>query len=367
MITKPTFQEMLRRTWNQVSESTGLNNDSESGFAANILKVFCQELMNLWDELEFTESQGLLSSATGANLDKLGQFFGVIRKSAVASSTLGSNLSVVFTNNGVGTTTIPGNTRVWSSSNPSISYYTVASISINPGQQGYVDVRAAAPGEAYNVGAGQLDSNDVGISSVTVTNILPITTGSDLETDDNYRTRIQQQIYRREGSNLIAVRAALLEVPGVRDVQVHNLARGTGTLDVLIYGYDREVPDTVIQECQRVLDENVAAGVSSIAKAPIVIYVDVDVKATIKPSASMATVKPLVSAAIRGYLDNLPIEDGSGNGSLVYSELAARVQEATSDIISTDVRMTINDLPALKSNQAANPGERFVSRTVSVS
>ena len=366
-ISKPTFQEMLRRSWAQVSQQTGLNNDSESGFAANILRVFCQELTELWDELEFIESQGLLSSATGANLDKVGQFYGVVRRAAVASSTLGGPLSVLFTNNGGGTVTIPANTRVWSSSDTSISYYTVFPVNIAPGDQGYVDVRAAAPGESYNIGAGKIDSSNVGISSISVTNELPITTGSDLETDANYRVRIQQEIYRREGSNLIAIRASLLEVPGVRDAQILNLARGTGTLDVLIYGFDRVVPDAVIQECQRVLDENVAAGVSAVAKAPIVKFVDVDVRVVIKPSGVLSNVKSLISSVVRGYLDNLSIEDSSGNGTIVFQELAARVQESSPDIVDSDVRMTVDNLPSLKTNQLANPGERFVSRIISVS
>jgi uncharacterized phage protein gp47/JayE len=367
MITRPTFDEMLRRTWNKVSAQTGLTNDSESGFAANILRVFCQELTDLWDELEFIESQGLLSSATGTNLDKIGQFFGVARRAAVASSTVGGALSVVFTNNRLVSVTVPIHTRVWPSSDPSISYYTAFQIVIQPGSREYVDVVAAAPGEYYNIGAGRIDSHDVGLLDLSVTNELPITTGSDLESDANYRVRIQQEIYRKEGANLTAIRSYLLDVPGVRDVQILNLARGTGTLDVLIYGYDRVVPDSVIQECQRVLDENTAAGISAIAKAPVVKFVDVTVKLVVKPGAAVSSVKSMVSAAVRGYLDNLPIEDSSGNGSIIYSELAARVQEASSDIVDSDVSMTIDGLPSLKANQLLDPGERFVSRVINVS
>jgi len=366
-VTKPTFQEMLRRCWTQVSTQCGLTNDSESGFAANILRVFCQELLNLWDELEYIDTQGLLSSATGSSLDKIGEFFGVVRKTATASSTIGTSQSVIFTNNGSTTVTIPANTRIWSSSDSSISYYTSFPTTVSAGDQVYVDVKAAAPGEYYNVGANQLDSHNIGISSVTVTNELPITTGSDLETDANYRVRIQDEIYRKEGPNLTSIRTQLLEVSGVRDVQILNLARGTGTLDVLIYGYDRIVPDSVISACQTVLDSAVAAGISAIAKGPIVKYVDVDVKLTIKSSATLSAVKTGVSATVRGLLDNLPIETGSGNGTLVYSELAARVQESSTDIIDSTVSITIDDLPTLKTNQTCNQGERFVSRIISIS
>jgi uncharacterized phage protein gp47/JayE len=365
-VTTPTFQQMLSRAWNTVSAKTGLSNDSESGFAINILRIFCQELMLLWEELAFLDTQSSISSATGANLDSIGEFFGVIRSSAVTASTLGSSYSVNFTNNGASVVTVPINTRVWVSSNPSISYYTVSNATIPPGQVVFVDVKAASPGSAFNVGANQIDSSSVGLASVTVTNNLPITSGADLESDDNFRVRIQQQIYVREGNNLTALRNAVMSVPGIRDVQISNLARGTGTVDVMLYGYDTTLSDATVARCQQVLDDTVAGGISAIAKAPTLSYVDVSVQVILVPNGNMANVVNAISAMVRGYIDNLPIENGTGQGTLVYSELAARVQQASSDINSTTVSLTIDNVPALKSNQSAAVGSRFVSRAITV-
>ncbi len=350
----------------RVSEATGLTATGESSFFGSILKVFSAEISILYDELIFAESQSHLSTAVGNALNSIGEFYGVIRKPVVASSTVGGPYSVVFTNNTGSTVSVPARTRIWSSANPQLAYTVVFATSIAAGQQGYVDVQAVAPGEFYNTGANQLDTTNLGISNVTVTKELPISTGSDLESDANYRVRIQQEIYRKEGANLTAIRSYLLEVPGVRDVQINNLARGTGTFDALIYGYDRVVPQAVINACQAVLDLNVSAGVSALAKAPVVKYIDVSVKLKIKPSAVFANVQAVVISSVRSYLDNLEIEKGNGNGTIYYQELASRVQESTSDIIDSSVTMIIDGVPALRSNQTTESGSRFVSRVISV-
>lgn len=366
MIAKPQREELLQRAWERVSQATGLTNNSESGVAYNILAAFTAEISNLWDQLETAETQSNLSTATGAALDNIGAFFGVTRRKSTKASTVGTTATVKFTNNGLTSVTIPSNTRVWPTNSVDRAYFTVENLIIGAGEQGYVNVRAAYNGSYYNVGANTLVNHNLNLPNVTVTNELPIMTGRDEETDENYRARISREILRKEGANLTAVRDALLEIPGVRDVLPLNLARGTGTLDVIIYGYERDVPSTVISECQRVLDEEVAAGISAIARAPVTRPVDVTVQLSIKPSAIFAQVRAAVSEAIRGYLDNLPVEDGTGEGTLVFNELAARIQESHPDIIDSTVSLTINNIPALRSNQTLGIGERFISRVIAI-
>lgn len=366
MISKPTYDELYNRMWNRVSQATGLTNNTESGIASNILKVFVQEMLGLWDELEAVDSSGNLSTAYGSYLDNIGNFFGVARLTASAASTLGNASSVRFTNNSMSAVTVPNGTRVWPSSNPRLAYSTVFSVTVQPGAYALVDIIANGLGTDYNVGSGVIDSSSLGLQTVTVTNDLPITTGTDLESDENYRARIKEELYRREGPNTQALHAALLQVPGVRDVLIMNLYRGTGTVDILIYGYDREVPQSVINDCQTVLDLTVAAGVSAIAKAPKSIYVDVEIKLKLKATTSL-NVNNLVSASVRGYIDNLPIEDGTGNSLLVYNELLARIQQSSTDIIDSNIVLTVDNLPALRTNQSLNIGERFISRAINIS
>jgi len=365
-LTKPSFNSMLNRAWNKVSQATGLTASSESAFGMNILRVFCNELMLLWDELEYIDNQTSLSSAIGSNLDSIGAFFGLARKTATSATTAGTPNSVAFTNNGATSLNVPAGTRVWPSSQPNLSFLTSLTITIPAGQVGYVDVTAVAPGSYYNVGAGVLDSSSMG-SLVTVTNPLPISNGSDVESDNDFRVRIQNQIYLRESANTTAITTALTQIPGVSSVQVNNLARGTGTVDVLIYGYDPVVSQSILSQCQAVLNSTVAAGISAIAKAPDIVYVDVAVQVSLRPGGNLANVTTIISSIVQGYINSLPIENGSGNGTLSYSVLQSRIQFASADISGATVSLTVNNLPALMSDQTLPIGSRFVARTITVS
>lgn len=366
MVATPSFDELYNRMWTRLTQTTGITNNSESGFAANITKIVCQEIINLWQELEFLESQGQISTATGSYLEKIGQFFGVYRLKATSSTTLGTPSSVRITNNGVTDITVPGNIRIWASSDPNISYYTVSPVDVVAGSDSYVDVIAGSPGSNYNIGAEVLDRIEINTNTIVVINDIPIINGADIESDNNYRKRIQDEIYRREGPSLTSIRASLLEVPGVRDVTLLNFSRGPGTLDVIIYGYSKVVPNSVISNCQEVLDNEIAAGISAIAKAPISVFLDLEIKVKLKPNANQ-NAYTLVLAAVRGYVDNLPIEDGSGNGTLIYNELLARVQQSTSDIVDSNIILTVNNSPALRTNQSISIGQRLVSRSINIS
>lgn len=363
----PSYTELLNRVWSNVSAATGLTNQSESGFAYNIVAATVQELMGLWNEIDYLDTQGKLSTATGSNLDSIGAFFGVIRNNPTTATTQGTSSSVTFTNNGPNTVQIPANTRVWNSSIPGVSYYTGAPIEVLSGQSVSVQAAAGAPGSYYNVGAGALNMSSMYGSAVTVTNPLPISNGSDLESDANYRVRISNAVFQREGPNLTAIRSFLLQIPGVRDVVITNLARGTGTLDVMVYGYTPQISTSVASQCQAVLNTVVAAGVSAVVRTPQLIYVDVSAQVVITQAGVPGTVRTNVTAAIQSYINNLPIEDGSGNGTLRYSALLSAIQTADPSILGSAYSMVVNGLPSIATDQTLMVGNEFVPRTISVS
>lgn len=366
IVNVPTLEELTARIWAAISESTGLTDTSESAVGYNIAKACAAEALSRWETLAQVERAHDFSTAYGADLDKLGEMFGVYRQRPSTASTKSSPRDLKFTNNGAGTVTVPEGTRVWDPQNPDISYFTTLATNINAGQQAYIPAAAPAQGASYNVGANRLTSHNVVASSVTVTNEIPITSGSDTEDDDTYRSRISNALLRLEGPNLTTVRSVLMEVPGVRNVTLFNLSRGTGTLDALIEGYDREIPDAVLSACQSILDDTVAAGISAKARGPVLKYVDVSVQVVIKSTGSLTSVKSSISEAIRGYVDNLTIEDGTGIGTLYMSELAARIQESSPDIITSRATLTVDGIPALSSDQRLQFGSKFVSQAVIV-
>lgn len=370
IINVPTVEELTSRMWAAVAAATGLTDTSESSVGYNIVKACATEAVLRWRALADVERAHDFSQATGSDLDRIGEMFGVYRRRASIASSRSTPRGIKFTNPGGATITIPDGTRVWDPDNPDISYFTTSAITIPGGLEGYVDVEAPAEGEYYNVGAARLVAHNAGGTGATVINEIPITTGTDIEPDSNYRARISQAMRRMEGPNVATLRALLMSVPGVRNATVLNLARGTGTIDVLIEGYDREVPDAVIAACQSAAEETVAAGVSVKIKAPELVYVDVTVLLNLKAGSSFTSVRSSVSEAIRGYIDNLPIEAGGGNGTLYMSELSARVQQADPAILSSKTTLTIDGVPALSSqtsDQRLQFGQKFASQALLIS
>lgn len=362
----PTLDELFQGAWQRVSAATGLTDDSESSISAAIVRITASYIQDLWIALANTEARGNVSTATGTDLDKIGTFLGITRLQAQAATTQGIAPSVYFLNNSLVSVTVPQGTRIWTPDDVNRAFLTQSTIAVPAGQRGFVDITAATPGAYYNVGANALTASNFGNPNVTVNNLIPINSGANIESDSNYRARIIASVALREGPNLIAVRNALLEIPGIRDVSIQNLARGTGTFDALILSWDRDVPDSVLLQAQQVLDEMVALGVSAIAKAPVLHYIDINAKLTVAPGVDPTQARASANLAINGYVNNLPIESGIGDGTLYYDQLLSRVELSNPDILTVQVTLIVDDSPVLKSDQTTLSGERFVSRVITV-
>lgn len=367
IVNVPTLEELVERMWAAVSTATGLTDRSESGVTYNIVKACAVEALTRWETLARVEQAHDFTTATGSDLETIGQMFGVYRKNSMRASTLSSPRPLKFTNNGGTTAAIPIGTRVWDPQSPEISYFTTALVSISPGNQAYINATAPYEGTYYNVGANRLVSHNAPVASVSVTNEIPITSGTDTETDESYRARIQQSLLRYEGPNPTSVRLALMAVPGVRNVTLLPFARGTGTIDALIEGYDTIIPTEVVSACQSVMDETVAAGISAKVRAPELVYVDITVQVRLTPTGDFQGVRSSISEATRGYIDNLPIETGDGNAVLYMAELSARIQESSPDILTSKTTLTVNGIPALTADQRLQFGQKFASQAVVVS
>ena len=366
-IIAPSYSELVEQGRQSVAQNTAITNFSDSSIVMTIIRIMANYQKSLWDQLEEAERQGNLSTATGPALDNLGSFYGVQRKGAVNATSLGGAQSVLFTNNGSQTVNIPLGTRVWTPGDIERAYFTLAFLTLGAGQQGYADIQAGRAGAFYNTAAGSITGHNAPYPLVTVTNILPVSNGSSPETDQNYRVRISNSLARREGPNETSIKQALLDIPGVRDVILLPLARGLGTADALILSYDPVPSDELLAACQGVLDQEMALGVSALARAPITVTLDVAIRLTLKPGSDPISAQTLGQNAAHGLIDNLPIEDGAGNGTLYYEDLAARVQESSPDILDSSTSITRDDLPALRANQTLLPGERFLLRATLVS
>lgn len=248
-VPRPSQGEILQRIYNRITLETPISANLDSSAIGVILKIIAAEMDLVWSYISDLYNQSNLSTATGPALDNFGLLLGVPRKSAQNASTLGATPSVQFTNLGVGSADIPGGTRVFKDSDPSVAFFTVGGVTLTGGQISTVHVQAAQPGSMYNVGIGELNRSSAPNVTVAVTNILPIQNGSFDESDGSYRQRLLQEYTRRDVLNPTNCDAMLRQVPGVQDVYILDFQRGAGTFDVVIIPYNSSAISQVVSEC----------------------------------------------------------------------------------------------------------------------
>lgn len=368
----PSYEELLIEAEDRLRELVPeLTNFSESSLATALLKCYMAPLAALYERIQEVEEQSQLSTAYGEYLERIGALFGISRLTATKASTQGMGAALQFTNHSEEAVTIPAGTRVYDPSYPDRTYLTTTTLTdLGPGAVGYAHAEAAFTGAYFNAGAHTLRAHNLGNDLIDVTNVVAITNGAGVETDENLRYRIANAVTAMQGANATAVRMAILEVPGVRDVVLRPLARGTGTLDVVIVPRGRHVSPELLAACEEALESVVALGISTRVLAPRERQVRVDLQVLLTPegsadSAIAAQARALAGAQVRELIDNLPLEDGTGAGSLVYNQLIDRAMEVPY-VRDVTLDLFIDGAPVLQTNHTPEPGERFVVSSVNV-
>lgn len=365
MLAVPTYDELFSQ-FHEEMQKIGFTYWSEGSIIAAIGRVQAAYQSDLWNQIAEIALQLDPSTATGTYLDRLGRMFGVTRKPSQYASTVGKGNAVKFTNNGATTTVVPAGTRVWSSGLPGVGFFTQETLSLDPGEEGYANIVAAVVGEVANMGVGALNSHNAGMTSVSVTNILPVGGGTGMESDESYRYRITRHLQTRGGATETAIQQAILQVPGVRDVLTIPGARGGGSVDILVVPIDRYASNDLLASAEDAARDTVAAGIAWRILTPKTRRVDVQVQLRLAAGANTAAIHAQTAAAIRGYIDNLQVDSGKGGSDLYYNELVSRVMDASNQILDSSINLRVDGEPVLQTNITTHTGERLVSGNVSI-
>jgi len=306
-----------------------------------------------------------VTSATGYFLDLIGRLVGVDRLDATAASTAKEDRNIKFY---VNTSTlkarlpaglIPSGTVI-QSSDGNIQYTVVEDTPFpDDATEVYVGAVAVGTGKQYRVGRGILTVHNLGDSNIFVTNELPISTGTDLESDDNYRYRILNHSLSRATANRVAVRLAALSAPGVADVVFMDNFRGPGTCDVMLTPVGNMVTESMIVGAQARIDNVKAEGVDILVRGPR--YVNIQIETTISftkdtPDDQKAAVRNLVRDNQIDYLAEIP-----RGGELIIQELRARTQESSAYILDHQINcLVIDSQPQILRNWKLYDDELFL-------
>jgi uncharacterized phage protein gp47/JayE len=369
MIPRPSEQELLNRIHNRIRNETPITAGLDSTLIGVILRIIAAEMNLVWGYVTELEKQSNLSTATGTSLDNFGMIFGVPRREAQPASTAGYTRAVRFSNVGNANVVVPSGTRVFKDRDPQVAFFTTEGVTLTPGNSSEVHVSAASEGDVYNVGISELNRHSLSNVSILVTNILPIQNGSFQESDAAYRERLFQELTRRDALNVFNTDAMLRSVPGVKDVFVIDFSRGAGTFDAVIIPFNEGATSNVVSECQRLLNEFVPVGISALAKPPKYRQLDIRVNLRFKPDVGEK--KEFIRESIRAQtiarIDNLPVEDGSGNGTFYVGQIRAAATVVDSSVIDAMVVLGIDGSPLAPEGEVRlGIGERIVLRSLSV-
>lgn len=267
----------------------------EGTWTADNLQAVANELARIYEEdVDTILPQAFVMTAMGKNLDSCCSDYGITRRPATAAEVM------VQLQGEQGTYY-----RVQLSAGD-ITFTVRDPFTIRRGGDGngndMVTVRAVCDqtGDTGNVAAGSIDK--AGDRRITkVTNPDAAEGGFDTESDDALRERTLEHIRTPANSGNIAhyVQWAK-EVPGVSKVRVYDLARGPGTVDVVIIADGNEAaPSKLIEAVETNIEEQRPIGadvqVMSGQAVDINVVADVIVKAGYTPESIRDSFYPLLS------------------------------------------------------------------------
>ena len=176
-------------------------------------------------------------------------------KNIILSTTNGATISSVLTANGINLDGLPLFNR-----SGTVRYVARGVLGNLDSQQVYLGASCVSLGLGGNIGAGELVKFDKIYSNLTVTNVLPIYTGVDQETQEGLRARL---LFKLESNlqNQQTIDRILIGIPGIGKSTILENYYGPGTM--LICMQPREgvlFPSSYLREVESTLASHLKSG-----------------------------------------------------------------------------------------------------------
>lgn len=195
------------------------------------------------------------------------------------------------------------------------------------GEAGTVMVTAICtePGSGNHVGVGTVTTlldDYPGIESVT--NLEESSGGYDLEMDEEFRNRILEKEKDVPGyGNIAWYRSTAKEVNGVEKVKVFDVARGKGTVDVVIIAEGNTAASKIlVQRTADHIEEKRIAGVDVLVEAGEPYEVSVSAAVWLNLGYSVASITTEFRNKVEEYLAGLEFETESVKSRVSYAKVS---------------------------------------------
>lgn len=341
-----TEEKIVGTLLNDLTENTGLTRASPGSKVRAFADAVGKKIGLLYTYMDVNIMSAFLSGAQDRYLDFFGQMLGMPRLDPQTASVDSAHKMIKFYTespntfgsiNGGNSILLTGGTIVSSSSSGGVRYKVLYN-AVLPAASSYTYISAIAlqDGSAANIGAGRLVYHDFNgyvdyvAGTLLVTNEAEITCGRDIEGDENYRYRLSNALLASEKANLVAVRLAVLQVPGVADLVVESFPRGLGTFDVTIKSVSPVVPAGLISAVEEAIEKVAALGVLPLVKAPVEVGVSMTMTLRLTKVLGGDEKDMIISNVqdnVANYINNLDIGE-----ELVVNEIVQRVMETDTRI-----------------------------------
>ena len=271
--------------------------DNLSSVANELAKFYSYDVTTLLDRIH-------VDTATGEDLDKLGKFEHNIQR---IEATYEEATFKVYGDVGRAVTDGIG----IKSEDTEVLFYIKGDYII--GTSGVVTVTAIAAGKGsgYRLYPGaklKFLEKYTGLTKVEIDTIS--SGGYDRESDENYRKRIHEAEANVVGyGNIAWYKMTAKSVAGVDKVKVIDLARGPGTVDVLIVAKGNEAAnEALIKKVRDVIESNRLAGANVLVKAANTYPIDINATIRIKAGANIEDIKKTFNRALNTYFSELDFD-----------------------------------------------------------
>lgn len=340
-----------------------------------VAEVFSQESANYVNQLNTVLDSMSVLNAKGDALDSLAaSMYGIRRKPArKASSTLGE-YNVYFTvstgrsdfgsiNNG-NSITIPAGTII--SSNGSINSagainYLVSedAILLPNSRVTYVSVIALSSGAASNVNRGTLiyhnftNYAEADSNTLIVNNTYPILSGSNSESDDNFRFRITNYINSLKQVNYNNILFENFMVPGIIDTKVINSYFGIGTAAVVCFAQAKESNTQIVSRVQQILNSKFSNNFKFIAIEPRRLNLEIKIKVRLNRIDNTDQKKNEINKRVQD-LTLTYFNDRIGENQYILADYHNTMIQEISNSLSTPLVPSTDYIPVIEANKKSN-------------
>lgn len=372
LINYKTFDELRLSAFDRLKTAASkITNLNIGGVFRTLLELAMQGLADLYTLLFDIVPKGYLMNATGKWLELKGEELGLFKKEDQKAEGY-----VIFgRSDASGNKMIPAGSIVKTDMTPSgeeLRYFTTTDTICNSGiLEVMVPVISEFTGVKYNVGEGiikNIVTHVPGFDYVRNAASWLTKEGSDLEDDESFRQRCQLRWNELSyGGTKLAYESWAWAVPGVIDVLVSPLARGDGTVDVIILSTSGLPTVELINSVQAIINERKPLCTNVLVKGPVAQTINISLTVDLKPDSvlDIDVVSSIVQQYVNAYFGQGVISGINRLGigkDLILLQLAAILKNIYADIINVRFTLPAGDV-VIESHKIAALGTLSITVT----